>query len=204
MRKARWRGIADERQARVSEVIVEAGLRTNWQLAIHQSPDLSRPALQTCPSQPGIRHYGFRKTDTEAMPCCGAGRFRRQCSGRIIVGFYRRADNAWLATDPEIRSGHGGIASHALYLPVEEFRRAAAHETRRIFPRGKPAVGAEPKKPRFRRQEEWDGVSAGVDGGSMLAVLEALEIDSASQTGRTRPALLGAGTAGVSELRDAP
>lgn len=40
MRTAGWRGTADERQARVSEIIVEAGLRTNWQLAIHQSPEI--------------------------------------------------------------------------------------------------------------------------------------------------------------------
>ena len=45
MRQARWRGIADERQARVSEVIVEAGLRTNWHLAVHQSPEIVEQTL---------------------------------------------------------------------------------------------------------------------------------------------------------------
>lgn len=40
MRLGRWRGIADDRKARVSEVIVAAGLRTNWHLAIHQSPQV--------------------------------------------------------------------------------------------------------------------------------------------------------------------
>lgn len=40
MRQAHWRGMTDERKARISEVIVEAGLRTNWHLAVHQSPEI--------------------------------------------------------------------------------------------------------------------------------------------------------------------
>jgi len=38
MREGQWRGITNARKAKVSEVIVKAGLRTNWHLAIHQSP----------------------------------------------------------------------------------------------------------------------------------------------------------------------
>ena len=45
MRQAQWRGLAHDRRARVSEVIVEAGLRTNWQLAIHQSPEVVEQIL---------------------------------------------------------------------------------------------------------------------------------------------------------------
>lgn len=40
MRRGRWRGLNDERKARVSEVIVEPGVRMNWHLAIHQSPEI--------------------------------------------------------------------------------------------------------------------------------------------------------------------
>ncbi len=47
MRQGRWRGLADERTARVSEVIVEAGLRTNWHLAIHQAPEVVEQILAT-------------------------------------------------------------------------------------------------------------------------------------------------------------
>lgn len=54
MRTAGWRGTADERQARVSEIIVEAGLRTNWQLAIHQSPEIVE---QTISRDSGADHY---------------------------------------------------------------------------------------------------------------------------------------------------
>lgn len=38
MRQARWRGVADDRNARVSEVIVEAGLRPHWGHAVQVSP----------------------------------------------------------------------------------------------------------------------------------------------------------------------
>lgn len=37
MRQSRWRPAADERRAKANEVIVEAGLRMNWHLVIHQS-----------------------------------------------------------------------------------------------------------------------------------------------------------------------
>lgn len=45
MRKGQWRGLADDRKARVSEVIVEAGLRPYWHHAIHQSPQLVEQIL---------------------------------------------------------------------------------------------------------------------------------------------------------------
>ena len=38
MRIGHWRPARDDRKARMAEVIVEAGLRMNWHLAIHQSP----------------------------------------------------------------------------------------------------------------------------------------------------------------------
>ena len=37
MRRAHWRPAADERRAKTTEVIVEAGLRMNWHLAVRQS-----------------------------------------------------------------------------------------------------------------------------------------------------------------------
>lgn len=47
MRQGRWRGIADDRNARVSEVILEAGQRANWHIAIHQSPDIVEQILNS-------------------------------------------------------------------------------------------------------------------------------------------------------------
>lgn len=37
MRQGNWRGIADERQPRVAETIVEPGVRGNWWYAVHES-----------------------------------------------------------------------------------------------------------------------------------------------------------------------
>ena len=52
MRQGRWRGMADDRSARVSEVIVEPGLRTNWHLAVHQAPDLVEQIISTVEALP--------------------------------------------------------------------------------------------------------------------------------------------------------
>lgn len=47
MRRGRWRGMTDERKARVSEMIIEAGLRVHWRHAIHESPSLVEQILES-------------------------------------------------------------------------------------------------------------------------------------------------------------
>lgn len=47
MRRCHWRGIADERQPRINEVIFESGLRANWHNAIHESPELVEQLLDS-------------------------------------------------------------------------------------------------------------------------------------------------------------
>ncbi len=45
MRQCEWRGIADNREPRLNEVIVESGLRVNWHYAIRQSPEVVEQVL---------------------------------------------------------------------------------------------------------------------------------------------------------------
>ena len=47
MRQRAWRSTSDNRKARVSEVIVEAGLRRHWHHAITQSPELVEEILNS-------------------------------------------------------------------------------------------------------------------------------------------------------------
>ena len=47
MRKAQWRGMTDNRRAKINEVIVEPGLRLHWSLSINQSYELVEQILDS-------------------------------------------------------------------------------------------------------------------------------------------------------------